>query len=163
MSKILIYTYNNYFNRIIKRENTIGDYNTAGNLLYNNGDNVTNFNPNDGMTTELIIGTKVENGVGYNGNGDYLLVAENDYLEAFAPVSRWFIIEHQRTRQGQFKLILRRDIIADYYNYVITAPMIVNRAMISNVDNPLLFNSEGFSYNQIKKREYLLSDGLAAR
>ena len=157
MSKILIYTYNNYFNRIIKRENTIGGYNTAGNLIYNNGDNVTNFNPNDGLTTELIIGND------YNGTGDYLLVVENDYLEAFAPVSRWFITEHQRTRQGQYRLILRRDIIADYYNYVITAPMIVSRAMISNVDNPLLFNSEGFSYNQIKKREYLLSDDLEAR
>ena len=152
MSKILIYTYNNYYNRIIKRENTIGGYNTAGNLIYNNGDNITNFDPNDGLTTELIIGND------YNGTGDYLLVVENDYLEAFAPVSRWFITEHQRTRQGQYRLTLRRDIIADYYNYVITAPMIVSRAMISNENSPLLFNSEGFSFNQIKKNETLLKD-----
>lgn len=152
MSKILIYTYNNYYNRIIKKENTIGGYNTAGNLIYNNGDNVTNFNPNDGVTTEIIIGN------GYNGTGDYLLVVENDYLEAFAPVSRWFITEHQRTRQGQYRLTLRRDIIADFYDQIIVAPMIVNRAMISNENSPLLFNSEGFSFNQIKKNETLLKD-----
>ena len=152
MSKILIYDYNNYYNRIIKRENTIGGYNTAGNLIYNNGGNVTNFDPNDGITTELIIGNE------YNGTGDYLLVVDNDYLESFAPVSRWFITEHQRTRQGQFRLTLRRDIIADYYNQVIVAPMVVNRAMISNENSPLLFNSEGFSFNQIKTNEILLKD-----
>lgn len=163
MSKILIYTYNNYFNRIIKKENTVAGYNTAGHLIYNNGDSVTNFDPNDGMNTEIIIGTKLENGVGYSGVGDYLLVVTDNYQTTDAPLSRWFIMEHQKIRNGQFKLILRRDIIADFYNYVITAPMIVNRAMISNVDNPLLFNSEGFSYNQIKKREYLLSDDLEAR
>ena len=41
---------------------------------------------------------------------------------------------------------------------VVTAPMVVNRAMITNENNPLLFNSEGFTFNQIKKSETLLQD-----
>lgn len=36
--------------------------------------------------------------------------------------------------------------------------MIVNRAMINDENNPLLFNSEGFTFNQIKQQEILLQD-----
>ena len=158
MSKILIFNYNNYYNRIIKKENTIGAYKTAGSLVYNNGDNVTNFNPNDGVTTSLIIGTKIADGTGYGGNGDYVLVVDDQHAQdTDAPVSRWFIIEHERTRQGQFNLTLKRDIIADYYDQVIVAPMIVNRAMIDDINNNLLYNSEGFDLNQIKKGEVKLT------
>ena len=41
--------------------------------------------------------------------------------------------------------------------------MIISRAMINNPNNPLLFNPEGFSFNQIKKREYQLKDDSHAR
>ena len=36
--------------------------------------------------------------------------------------------------------------------------MIISRAMINNPNSALLFNPEGFSFNQIKKREYQLKD-----
>lgn len=149
MSKIYIYKFNNYYNRIIKKYNTISDYSTNGTLIYSLAS--TNFNPNNGMETEHIAGTTE-----YTGTGDYLIVTDGTVNDSI--VSRWFILEHQRTKSGQWRLRLRRDIIADYYNSVVTAPMIVNRAMISNKNNPLLFNSEGFTFNQIKQEEILLQD-----
>lgn len=138
-SNIYIFTYNNYFNRIIKKENSLADYGTPNYTLID-----TNFDYADGVTTQHVFN--------YNGAGDYLIVtdAENNILH------RWFIIEPTKTRGGQHLLHLRRDLIIDYYDIVVTAPMIISRAMLNNPDNPLLFNSEGFSFNQIKKREILL-------
>ena len=82
--------------------------------------------------------------VNYNGfDGDYVIITDDkDNI-----TSRWFVMENQRTRGGQHKLQLRRDLIVDNYDKVINAPMLVNRAMISDKANPLLFNSEGFSFN----------------
>lgn len=147
MSNIIIYTYNNYYNRIIKKEgNTVSAYNANLTSVYTQSS--CNFNPNDGISTSHIIGND------YNGTGDYLLVADDNGNIT----SRWFILESDRTRSGQYELTLRRDLIIDFYDQVIVAPMIVSRAMISNENNPLLFNSEGFSFNQIKKNETLLQD-----
>lgn len=154
MSNLRIFKYNNYFNRIIKKHNSITDYYNDSTATYITPVDNCNFNPNDGITTEHIIGTTSST---YNGTGDYLIVCKVvDNAQVIQ--SRWFIIDHQRTKGGQWKLILKRDIIADYYNSIVTAPMIVNRAMISNENNPLLFNSEGFTFNQIKKSETLLQD-----
>jgi len=146
MSKIYIYKYNNYFNRIIKRESTLAGYGTPIHTLNN-----TNFNYNDGVITNHVCN--------YNGDGDYLILCDDDNNIQ----SHWFILEHGKTRGGQFNLSLRRDLIVDYYDYVVTAPMIVSRAMINNPDNPLLFNPEGFSFNQIKRNEILLNDKLMSR
>ena len=56
MNLLLLKGYNNYFNRIHKEEADIASYKTAvgtGNFL-----DLTdmNFNPNDGVATELIVG-----------------------------------------------------------------------------------------------------------
>lgn len=92
MSKIYIYKFNNYYNRIIKKYNTIGDYTTNGTLIHLLSS--TNFNPNDGMETEHIIGTTE-----YTGTGDYLIVTDGTTSNNI--VSRWFILGHQRTKSGQ--------------------------------------------------------------
>lgn len=53
---VFLATYNNYYNRILKVESTLGDYITAVGgqyiLLQNN-----NFNPADGVTTTVTLGT----------------------------------------------------------------------------------------------------------
>ena len=68
-SNIYIYTYNNYFNRIIKKESTLAGYGTPTHTLTD-----TNFNYNDGVSTS--------HDFNYNGEGDYLIVtdAENNIL-----------------------------------------------------------------------------------
>lgn len=146
MSKIYIFKYNNYFNRIIKRESTLAGYGTPTHILNN-----TNFNYNDGVITNHVCN--------FNGDGDYLILCDdNNNIQ-----SHWFILEHGKTRGGQFNLSLRRDLIIDYYDIVVTAPMIVSRSMINNPNNPLLFNPEGFSFNQIKREEILLNDASNSR
>lgn len=146
MSKLYLYNYNNYFNRIVKRETSLANYGTPIYSL-----TATNFNYNDGVETYHDI-----NYAGFDGN--YLIVTDdNDNI-----VSRWFIKENKRLRGGQHRITLRRDLIVDNYDKIINAPALINRAMLSK-DNPLLFNSEGFSFNQIKKEEILLKDRLGKR
>ena len=59
MNLLFLKGYNNYFNRIVKREDSIANYKAAvldGSILnYIELENI-NFNPNDGVTTELVVG-----------------------------------------------------------------------------------------------------------
>ena len=139
---ILTLKFNNYFNRIVKT----GDLDTYAPFIVNRIDNV-NFNPADGVTTTQIINSSEEN------IGDYLVLLDDTTI-----VSRWFIIDSTRLRNGQYELQLRRDLLVDAYNDVIQAPMFIEKATL-DPDNPLIFNSENMSYNQIKQSETLLKDG----
>lgn len=146
MAKYNLYTlkYNNYYNRIIKKYDTLDEY------LANDYYEVfigTNFVPNDGISTDQILNTSVI-------DHDYL-IAEN--VED-GSLTRWFIIEQVRLRNGQYKLILRRDIVADNYDSVITAPMFIEKATISDLDDPAIYNPENMTFNQIKVDERPLKD-----
>ena len=143
MSRLLLFNYNNYFNRIVKKESTIADYGTPIYELQK-----CNFNPNDGVTATHIINYEHE-------DGDYVLITDD---EKTTIISRWFVTETVRTRGNQYKLNLKRDLIVDNFEKVINAPTIINRAMLTSPNSPLLFNPEGFSFNQIKKEEILLKD-----
>ena len=147
MSKLYLFNYNNYFNRIEKKEANLSDYGTPIYVLEN-----TNFNYNDGVTTSHVINF-------YPEQGNYVIITDSENNIS----SRWYVIDHNKTRGGQHNLQLRRDLAIDYYNSLITAPMIINRAMINNPDNPLLFNTEGFSFNQIKRSETTLEDASESR
>lgn len=142
MSRLYLFNYNNYFNRIIKKGVTLSDYGTP---IYTLKD--TNFFENDGVSATHT--------VNYNAyDGDYIVITDDkDVIK-----SRWFVVENKKQRGGQHTLNLRRDLIVDYYNQIITAPALINRAMIKDPTNPLIFNSEGFSFNQIKRNESLLKD-----
>lgn len=144
LSNLYIFKYNNYFNRIIKKETSLASYGTP---LFNQAN--VNFNPGDNVTTKHVLGKAT-----YDGKGDYLI--ETDLENNI--VTRWFIIDTDFTRQGQWVVSLKRDLIADNYSEVCEAPMMVEKAMINSKDNPLLYNPEGFSFNQIKKQEILLQD-----
>lgn len=140
---LYIFDYNNYYNRIVKKEETIAGYGQYLYLLQN-----TNFVPNDGVNTEHLIGSG-----DYSGGGNYL-VAVNDLNEI---VSRWFIIESVRTRGGQWNLILHRDLVADHYDELLNAPMFIEKATLTDSD-PGIWNNEGIAVNQIKTNEYVLRD-----
>lgn len=136
--------YNNYYNRLVKKENTLSDYLTTDRLILTSTG--INFYPNDGINTEIV----------YNGNKyelpDYLLVVDGDELE-----SRWFVIEGKSTAGKQFSLTLRRDILVDEYDNYVNAPCFIEKATLSNND-PFIFNSEDMTFNQIKQSETLLKD-----
>lgn len=140
MTNIYVIKYNNYFNRIVKRESSLTDYLTGEYQISPN----YSFNPNDDATGDVV--------VNFNPKGDYLIVANDDEI-----VSRWFIIEAIRLRTGQYKLTIRRDVIVDDYDTIVNSPIFIEKAT-ANVNDPLIFNSENMSFNQIKKSETLLKD-----
>lgn len=70
---------------------------------------------------------------------------------------KWFVTDCVRTRKNQYNIKLHRDIISDNMGGLNTGVFNVDRCKLSS-DNPLIFNKEGFDYNQIKKQEYLISD-----
>lgn len=141
---IITLKYNNYFNRLVK----IGSDLSAYSPFIKNRINNVNFNPADGVTTTQIINAP-ENEI-----GDYLLVVD----DTGTLISRWFILDDTRLRNGQYELQLRRDLIADAYSDVIKAPVFIEKATLNSAD-PMIFNSENMTYNQIKKSETLLKDG----
>ena len=139
--------YNNYYNRIIKKFDTLAEY-----LVLPYYDNVvTNniaFNPNDGVTTKQVANIPINTFFTY----DYCVYAEGNEI-----VSRWFIIDAKRNLNGQYTLNLKRDLFADSLDSVLDAPSFIEKATLNETD-PLIFNSENMTFNQIKKSETLLKD-----
>lgn len=149
MSAIYCISYNNYFNRTVKREESLAAYLGANNSNVRHSEANFNFNPADGANTAITVG-RSENPA--NDYGDYLLVVENGEI-----VSRWFILDEDRLRGKQYKLNLRRDIVVDYYEQVLASTAFIEKGL-PNEDSALIFNSEGISLNQIKKGETPLID-----
>lgn len=148
MASIFIYNYNNYYNRRVRgQNNTLSDYGTP---IYIETGNAVNFNPADGVNTIFVAG-KMSNS--YTGKGDYFIYSEDNV----SITSRWFILEADRTRNGQYRLQLRRDVIVDNYKAVLTAKSLIKKATVSD-DSVLIWNKEPMSVNQIKAREYPLKD-----
>ena len=145
--------FNNYYNRQVKFYNSIDEY--PGYLYIESGSNL-NFNPNDGVNTTFVAGRA---GNPYYGHADYCIITEPHPTISGVEVivSRWFIIEQKRNLKGQYTLQLRRDVLVDYYNQVITAPTYIEKATLRD-DNPLIYNSENISVNRIKTEETLLKD-----
>ena len=153
--QLLLLHYNNYFNRIIKKENTIADYKSAD-AAYEEASNI-NFNPGDGLNASLVLGLG-QTGLLFKGD-------EFDYLVAYDVInnenvihSRWFIVEQDRKRGGQYELTLKRDVLADNYDKVINSPIFLEKGFIDDVNDPLLYNSESMKLNQIKQLEIPLMD-----
>lgn len=147
MSTLYLLNYNNYYNRIVKTT-TLSDYKNNDYLLYTKTD--YNFKPMDSCYTDIILN------ISDTLNPDYLVVTEtSNGTESIA--SRWFILESSRTRGGQYKMRLRRDVFADYKSIVKASTIYCEKGYVSD-DDPLIYNSEGNTYNQIKTSETLLKD-----
>lgn len=148
LSTIYLLQFNNYYNRQVKKYDSLSPYLSflcEGVLNQNPIPNV-NFIPNDGTQTKQVINWDGD-------NPDYLLVVQNNEI-----ISRWFVIESVRTLKGQFELTLYRDTIADYYDQILNATMFIEKGYL-NRNDPAIFNKEDMTFNQIKTNEYLLKDG----
>ena len=157
MNILLLRGFNNYFNRTVKKYSTLADY-RSNSSSYLDLANI-NFNPNDGVATELVIGSvnQKENNAPLDweniGTPDYLICYENNVIKF-----RWFVLESERTRAGQYRIALKRDVLAENFNKIIKAPCFVEKGTINDINDPLLYNNESLTYNQIKKAEYELKD-----
>lgn len=168
MNLLVLKGFNNYFNRKIKKYSTLQDYIDNSSLHYN-FENV-NFNPNDGVTTSQIVGNENQVDIGgsnpeplkweFEGTPDYIVCYETEIIDdnpVFNIKSRWFILECVRTRLGQYQLALKRDVIADHLEQVLSNPCFVEKGYVAP-NNPLIFNEEGVSFNEVKKGETMLTD-----
>ena len=142
--------YNNYYNRIFRREETVADYleyMCGGNVLYPNPMTNVNFIPGDGVITTPDA---------FNWDGDHpdyvLVVDENGEID-----SRWFVVESVRLCNGQYRMTLCRDLFADYWENIASAPIFLEKGFCGINDN-FIFNDEQITVNQIKNREELLKD-----
>lgn len=142
MSDVYLLKFNNYFNRLYKSKTELGDYLQAD-ILVDTFNNV-NFVENDGIDTSYICNT--------SKSPDYIVVANGNII-----MSRWYVIEKKVLRNGQYKFNLHRDVIADYYNAIVNAPCFIEKATLTPGD-PLIFNQEDMTVNQIKTSETLLKD-----
>ena len=135
--------YNNYYNRIVKKLNTLDEY-----LEYQVGEPVVNKNfiPNDYVSASVVVNNWLDE------FPDYAIVVDDTDI-----VSRWFVIDSNKTSTHQYKFSLFRDTLADYLDEVMTAPMFIEKAPLSNND-PFIFNTEGMTFNQIKTDEIILKD-----
>lgn len=147
----ILFNFNNYYNRILKRYDTLTEY--LQKYEYTSFTNI-NFNPNDSISTELILNMDE-----IWGESDYILVVNPsvDSESNDAIISRWYITECNRTRLGQYTLKLQRDLLADNYEDFISSPAFIERGMLADND-PYIFNDEGLKYNQIKQSETKLYD-----
>lgn len=141
---VYFYKFNNYYNRIIKRYDTIVEY----------GDYIAkqencNFVHGDGINSSFTF----NKGVNVNDTPDYVIVS--DYK---GNLSRWFVTNSFKNRDRQDSLTLRRDLIADYYDDVVKhSPCLIRKGYVSQT-NPLIFNDEGVKYNKIKESEIEIKD-----
>ena len=136
--------YNNYYNHTYKKENLLVDY-----LPFRIGEveDCELWNPGDGIRTSQVLDYDP-----VKEFPDYMVVAEGTEI-----YSRWFVIDGDRLRNGQYRVSLLRDVIADNIEAILTSPMFVERALLKENDN-LIFNSENITVNQIKTSETLIKD-----
>lgn len=141
---LYFFTFNNYYNRQVKKYDTLAEYGTP---LYTLP--ATNFNPNDGVdTTHDVISGAIP-------LADYMIVVnEGNVID-----SRWFLLETKRLSAQKFRLTLRRDVLADNWESIKNAPSFIEKGYVKD-DNPLIFNNEQMGYNQIKTQEIMLENNL---
>ena len=144
--------YNNYYNRILKRENTLEDYLVLSpypiDII-----GIKNFNYADGISTQQIVNYNLD--ATEYGYPDYA-VAVDEYNNI---IGRYYIVDMVYTRKGQYLATLYRDLLADYYIELLNAPMFVEKgALPVDGTDPFIFNKEDMTFNQIKTKEELLQD-----
>lgn len=151
MINLYILQFNNYYNRTIRKYETIEEYRR---YVLDVIPNINNFDYGDGINTSHIFPYKGKT------TPDYALITEEDESGNETIKSRWFVIESTFIRGNKFEVQLRRDLIADNLDDVLDAPCMVEKGFVNNpLSDYSVFNSEGQNYNQIKQEENALYDG----
>lgn len=147
--KFYFLKFKNYFDREILKYDSIALYQSY--LVADVQTAIVNWTPADGVDTVCILNSY--SSVSWLGEPNYVVVTkDNGAIE-----SRWYVMEADQLRNGQYRCKLHRDVIADYYDTVINSPCFIEKAIVPDSNN-LIFNSENMTYNQIKTKEILLKD-----
>lgn len=137
--------FNSKINRIVKRYPTLDGYSP---FIIIGPKTATNFPYADGVVTK-----EVYNFYDAQIMPDYAIIV-NSTGEV---TSRWYVEQAEYTRNGQTAITFRRDVLADFYDKVINATSLIEKATVSDSD-PAIYNQEQITFNQIKKSEKLLKD-----
>ncbi len=150
MVNLYFLQYNNYFNRQTKPHRTI----TNWFLPYQIGSTVgvQLFNYGDGVDTTQVVNTSAW--VNENRVPDYCVVED----QTNGSRQYWYVVEWKYLRRGQYEVTLKRDVLSENYDLIITAPMLIKKGTVASSNDPAMFNSEGQAYNQIKSDEIPLYD-----
>ena len=150
MVNLYFLQYNNYFNRQTKPHRTI----TSWFLPYQIGSTVgvQLFNYGDGVDTTQVVNTSAW--VNENRVPDYCVVED----QTNSSRQYWYVTEWKYLRRGQYEATLKRDVLSENYDIIITAPMLIKKGTVASSNDPAMFNSEGQAYNQIKSDEIPLYD-----
>jgi hypothetical protein len=146
LKNLYLLKYNNYYNRIFKRETTLTNYLNNEYQVFGN----INFNPRDGINTEQVINFAVGSA---DFNADYLVVADDDDNI----ISRWFVMENFWNRKNQLVLSLRRDLLVDFYDDYKNEPFFCEKGLVDYADN-FIYNAENMNFNQILQSSTPLKD-----
>ena len=150
MYDVYLLSYNTYYNRLLKRRGTLAGYQDyilppmpgdANPIM------TASFNPRDGVYTSYV--------VNWRGTApDYVLITESGDAQI---LTRWYVTDAIRERQGQYTLRLYRDLLADYLDEISSATVYVEKGTLDASD-PFIFNREAMTLNQIRKSSTPISD-----
>lgn len=148
--------YNSYFNRKLKNEiKTTSDLNIEE-LVYVR-ENV-NIPINDGINTSIVFNLSSTDVALYQNLQfcDYAVIVEYQADKTFADMSHWFIMKIEKTIGSQYKIFFRRDLLVDNLDNVLHSTTFVEKGYVDK-SNPLLYNPENMTFNEIKKAEQKIS------
>lgn len=150
----LLYKFNSYHNRILKRFDTLAEYEAAiDSYGFIEG---CNFDYGDGVTTKhqyLRNDVSMDVILSDEDTPNYLLVCD----EQNQILSRWFITDAIKNSAESFEIVLLRDAIADYKTEILDAPTYIEKATL-NIEDPFIYNKEDIQFNQIKTDENVIKD-----
>ena len=147
MENLYFLVYNNSYNQTFRRENSLADY-----LPYQVGQTIGTYlwNENDGVSASVTL--NYEPTVPHN-EPDYCVVTDEDGII----LSRWFVVEMKRTRQGQYFVSLDRDVVADSAEILPLLKVKARRGLLPQTSS-LILQKEDINVNQIKVKETLIKD-----
>ena len=148
-SDLYFLQFNNYYNRKLIRYDSINDYSkyVVGTVIN------TDFKPNDWVYAS-VKGVKIFDDDTFQA--DYMLQCQ--VINGYTTIqSRWWIIDATKIGNEKYDISLFRDTLADYLEYIQSAPIFVEKAMLP-ASSPLIFNQEDMTFNQIRQDPVLLSD-----
>ena len=157
MSTLYLLKYNNYFNRVIKKEANLAAYLTAVGIgNYKKFEDINFFYNDQVNTTQTINWPVLESEQEY----DYLIVDNPSY-----GMSRWFIIEAKWNRQKQRIFTLRRDLIVDFLNDIKSQPFFCEKGNIVTNSTatmskllPIISQPENVQFSQILKGRQFIQE-----
>ena len=146
------YKFHNYLDRVIEYHEGYDAYNSALITTFTDID----FDLLDGVNNTGVV-IDDDNGALKAYHSNYVIAWYTDSEQKARIHSRWFIMKQTEVSYNKYTFDLRRDVIGDNYQTVINSPVFIEKGFVSAYSSAI-FNDEQMTFNQIKKKEYLLKD-----